>query len=58
MAKMIGAFAMSFTISGFSAPAADKPRNTSAPFNASVSVRRSVAAACADCHWLISSRPW
>ena len=58
IAKMIGAGAMSFTISGFSAPAAESPKNTSAPTSASVSVRRSVFAACADCHWLTPSRPW
>ena len=37
-------------ISGFSAPAADRPRKMSAPSSASVSVRRSVLAACADFH--------
>ena len=58
MAKMIGALAMSFTISGFSAPAAERPRNTSAPTSASVSVRASLGTACADCHWFTLSRPW
>src|SRR5687767_15721352 len=38
-------FAMSMTISGLSAPAADRPRNTSAPLSASVRVRASVLAA-------------
>ena len=31
MAKMIGFVAMLFTISGVSAPATDRPKNTSAP---------------------------
>src|SRR3546814_9930530 len=39
IAKMIGAGAISLTISGLSAPAADRPRKTSAPFSASVRLR-------------------
>ena len=50
MAKMIGSLAIVLTISGLSAPAADSPRNTSAPLQASASVRASVSTACADFH--------
>ena len=50
IAKMIGRFAISLTISGLSAPAADRPRKTSAPFSASSSERVSVFAAWADFH--------
>src|SRR3546814_9036075 len=59
MAKMIGFAAMSRTISGFTAPAADSPRKMSAPFNASSRVLADVLAAWADFHWSIpSGRPW
>ena len=43
IAKMIGLGAIAFTISGLSAPAAERPRNTSAPCIASISVRSSVS---------------
>ena len=39
MAKMIGLSAIDFTMSGVTAPLADTPKNTSAPFSASASVR-------------------
>ena len=57
IAKMMGAGAMSRTMSGRSAPAADRPRNTSAPTSASPSVRASVSTACADLNWSRSVRP-
>ena len=41
------------------APLADRPKNTSAPFMASASVRAVVFTACADFHWFMPSvRPW
>ena len=57
MAKMIGSLAISSTIAGLSAPAADRPRKTSAPTSASSSVRASVSTECADFHWSRSVRP-
>ena len=57
MAKMIGSFAIFSTISGLSAPAAERPRNTSAPTKASARSRVSVSTACADFHWSRSVRP-
>ena len=59
MAKMIGFGAIDSTISGVSAPLADRPKNTSAPSSASASVRASVSTAWADFHWFMPSvRPW
>ena len=42
MAKMIGFFAIDWTMAGVSAPLADRPKKTSAPSSASASVRASV----------------
>jgi hypothetical protein len=42
-ARMMGLAAMLATISGFSTPAAEQPRNTSAPPMASASVRAAVS---------------
>ena len=59
IAKMIGLSAMRATISLVNAPFTDRPKTTSAPSSASVSVRALVAAACADFHWFMPSvRPW
>lgn len=55
MAKMIGSRAMVWTISGVSAPLADRPKKMSAPFMASASVRASVSMAWADFHWFMPS---
>ena len=59
MAKMIGLSAIDATMSWVSAPFTDRPKNTSVPSIASVSVRALVAAAWADFHWFMPSvRPW
>ena len=50
MAKMIGFGAMARIISGVSAPFTDRPKNTSAPSKACVSVRAEVVTAWADFH--------
>ena len=55
MAKMMGFGAIDFTISADSAPLAERPKKTSAPFIASSSVRAVVSAACADFHWFMPS---
>ena len=54
-ANMIGFFAMVFTSSFFSAPLADNPRKTSAPFIASAKVLFLVSIACLDFHWSMPS---
>ena len=59
IAKITGLSAIEATMSCVTAPLADTPRNTSAPFIASSSVRASVTAACSDFHWFMPSvRPW
>ncbi|MNJ77048.1 hypothetical protein D3C77_744600 [compost metagenome] len=59
IAKMIGFGAMERIISSVKAPFCDRPKTTSAPFMASVSVRLSVFTAWADFHWFMPSvRPW
>ena len=45
MAKMIGLSAIDFTIAWVTAPAAERPKKTSAPSSASASVRALVLAA-------------
>ena len=55
MAKMIGFAAIDFTMSGVTAPLAERPKNTSAPSIASASVRALVLIAWADFHWFIPS---
>ena len=55
MAKMIGLSAITFTMSGVTAPFTDRPKNTSAPAMASVSVRASVLTAKPDFHWFMPS---
>ena len=45
MAKMIGLSAIDLTISGVNAPLTDRPKTTSAPSNASASVRAEVLTA-------------
>ena len=55
MAKMIGFAAIDVTMSLVTAPLADRPKNTSAPFMASASVRAEVLTACADFHWFMPS---
>ena len=55
MAKMIGFGAIDATMSLVTAPLADRPKNTSAPFMASASVRAEVLTACADFHWFMPS---
>ena len=40
-------------MSGVTAPLTDRPKNTSAPFIASASVRALVATAWADFHWFM-----
>ena len=59
MAKMIGFGAIRRTMSWVSVPFCDRPKNTSAPSIASISVRALVRAACALFHWFMPSvRPW
>ena len=55
MAKMIGLAAMDATISGVTAPFAERPKKTSAPFSASARLRALVRAAWADFHWFMPS---
>ena len=58
-AKMIGFLAMDLTMSGLTASLTESPKNTSAPFIASSSVRALVWTAWADFHWFMPfSRPW
>ena len=49
-AKMIGFFAIDLIISCVNAPAADKPKTTSAPLIASAKVLSLVSIACLDFH--------
>ena len=59
MAKMIGLAAIDWTISRVTAPLTERPKNTSAPFIASSSVRALVRTAWALFHWFMPSvRPW
>ena len=51
IAKIIGFLFIDSIISLVKAPLADKPKATSAPFNASVNVLNFVSTACADFHW-------
>ena len=53
IAKMIGFGAIAFTMSTVKAPFCDSPKATSAPSNASCSVRALVSTACADFHWFM-----
>ena len=55
MAKMIGSFAIVFTMSCVSAPLTERPKKTSAPSSASASVRALVSTACAIFHWFMPS---
>ena len=55
MAKTIGFAAMLRSMSGVSAPLADRPRNTSQPSMASARVRALVSTAWADFHWFMPS---
>ena len=55
MAKMIGSGAIDLTISGVSAPLAERPKKMSAPTIASASVRSGVSTAWADFHWFMPS---
>ena len=55
MAKMIGLSAIDFTIALVTAPLTDRPKNTSAPFIASSSVRALVRTAWALFHWFMPS---
>ena len=55
MAKMIGFFAIDWTIALVSAPLADRPKKMSAPSIASASVRALVFTAWADFHWFMPS---
>ena len=53
IAKMIGFAAMTLTISGVTAPLAERPKKTSAPASASARLRALVSTACADFHWFM-----
>ena len=55
MAKMIGLSAIDLTIALVTAPLTDRPKNTSAPFIASSSVRALVRTAWALFHWFMPS---
>ncbi len=55
MAKMIGLSAMEATMSWVSAPFTERPKKTSVPSMAWLSVRALVAAAWADFHWFMPS---
>ena len=55
MAKMIGLSAMDFTMALVIAPFTESPKNTSAPANASASVRALVLTAKPDFHWFMPS---
>ena len=46
---------MLLTIAGVSAPATERPKNTSAPSRASASERALVSTAWADFHWFMPS---
>ena len=55
MAKMMGLGAMARTMSCVTAPLMERPKNTSAPSSACVSVRAFVSTAWADFHWFMPS---
>ena len=57
-AKITGFFAIPCSMSPVTIPATDSPTNTSAPCNASASVRALVSTAKRCLNWSSPSRPW
>ena len=55
MAKTIGFLAIDFTMSCVTVPAAESPKNASAPLSASARLRALVSTANADFHWFMPS---